>query len=442
MRNDKFISKTLNVYFNPALDLRLQAFNLLAFGGIAAGIAATLSATLTGISLFNAALNLAVSIGAFILVHFARRTKRYKFCFLFTVVIVFYIAFPLMFFTSGGYRGGMPCWFVFAIVFTALMLEGKATAMFIAGETALYVACCLTAYFFPETVTPFPSEFDSLIDIFVGIFAAGFILLTVIRLYIRIYDNRQMRLMELDKLKTEFLENVSHELKTPITVTRNYALDTLKELGQDNLDIQEMAFNQNRIKAESERLERMVSQLLNVTAIEGGRRKLYMEPLSLAALLSRVVEMNFEKLNENNNKLSLEVPDGLSDVTADPDAIEQVLLNLLSNAARHTREGVITVSLTKHSYQTVCVSDNGEGIPPEIREQVFLRYVERESRVTGRSGMGLYICKKLIDAHGGEIGIESEPGNGAAVWFKLPAGRNESLNEYERTQAARAYSGG
>ena len=429
MRKSNRMANIADKYFSPSLDLRVQVFNLLGCGGIAAGVVAALSALLTGVSLFNAALNLGISAGALGLLCFARRTKRYAFCFLLTVVAVFYMAFPLLFFTSGGYRGGMPCWFMFAAIFTALMLEGKTRAALIAGEAALYAACCRVAYLCPETVTPFPSEFDSLADIFVGMFAAGIILLFAIWRYIRIYDDRQKRLAELDQLKTEFLENVSHDLKTPITVTRNYAIDTLRELRKDPPDLPEMEFNQNRIKSESERLERMVSQLLNVAAIEGGRRKLRMEPFSRAALISRVTETNFNGLNANGNSLSLEIPEGLPDIIADPDAIERILLNLLSNAARHTKEGVVAVSLTaRNGYQTVRVSDDGEGISKEIREQVFLRYVERESRITGRSGMGLYICKKLIDAHGGEIGMESEPGKGTAVWFKLPESETKGEN--------------
>jgi signal transduction histidine kinase len=182
-----------------------------------------------------------------------------------------------------------------------------------------------------------------------------------------------------------------------------------------------MEFDQSRIKSEGERLKRMVSQLLDVTAIESGIMKIHREPLSLAALLSRAADANFNALSESGARLALEIPDGLPDIPADTDAIEQVLLNLLSNAARHTEKGVITMSLSAAGgFQTVRVSDDGEGMAPEVREQVFLRYIERESGITGRSGMGLYICKTLIDAHGGEMGIESEPGQGTAVWFKLP----------------------
>jgi signal transduction histidine kinase len=408
-------------YFDASLDLRVQSFHLLGFAGMAAGVGVGL------ISLaLHATLNAVICAAVFLFASFLMwRTGTKKMTYhtgsWLVIVVVFMISFPILFFTAGGYRSGTPCFFVFAIIYTAIMLEGKGER--IAALTALFVlytACCLVAYHRPETVMPFPTEYDYVRDVITGVVLSGALLTGVVLLHIGIYNDRQKRLLELDKLKSEFLENVSHELKTPITVTRNYAVDTLRELQKEPLNVPEMAFNQGRIKSESERLERMVSQLLNVTSIDGGRRKLRMERISLAALLSRVTAAHFHVLNDNDNKLSLAIQDDLPDIAADPDAIEQVLVNLLSNAARHTKEGEITVGLTaKNGCQTIRVSDNGEGMPPHIREQVFLRYVERESRITGRSGMGLYICKKLIDAHGGEIGIESEPNKGTEVCFKL-----------------------
>ena len=153
-------------------------------------------------------------------------------------------------------------------------------------------------------------------------------------------------LNELNHMKTEFLQNISHELKTPLTNMCNYALDTLRELQREQLNVPEMEFDQNRIRAEGERLKRMVTQLLDVTAIDGGRLKISREPMSLAALLYRVADANIDMLGENGNRAALEIPDGLPDVAADMDAIEQVVLNLISNATRHTRQGEITISLT------------------------------------------------------------------------------------------------
>jgi signal transduction histidine kinase len=388
---------------------------------MASGVIAALSALFTHAGAANIILNLigtGIGLGCFV---FARRTNNYRAGFVAAVVLTFLLLFPLLFFSAGGYRSGMPSFFIFALMFMAIMLEGKTSAAFLASEFALYTACFLAAYHFPGIVNRFATELDCMLDVLTGTAAVGFLMLAVIILYMRIYKSRQKRLDELDKLKTEFLQNVSHELKTPLTVIINCALDTLNELRKDPLNVPEMEFDQSRIKSEGERLKRMVSQLLDVTAIESGTMKIHRKTLSLAALLSRAAAANFNALSESGARLVPEIPGGLPDILADADAIEQVLLNLLSNAARHTEKGVITMSLSAGGgFQTVRVSDDGEGMAPEVRERVFLRYIERESGITGRSGMGLFICKKLIDAHGGEIGIESEQGKGTAVWFKLP----------------------
>jgi signal transduction histidine kinase len=422
------IKRFIARYFDPALDLRVQAFNLLGFGGIAAGIFVAVSSVVSNAGAATVLVNLAISVAAFILLQFTERKKlRYHAGTWIIVIGVFLFAFPYLFFAAGGYRSGMPCFFVFAILFTAIMLENKwERAAALVVEFALYAACFLTAYFAPERVSHFATERDYMFDALTGVFVVGLILIFVVLLYMRIYDIRQKRLDELDKLKTEFLQNISHELKTPLTVIINYALDTLRELEREPLNVPEMEFDQNRIRAEGERLKRMVSQLLDVTAIESGKLKIHREPVSLAALLSRVADARYTALNENETRLALEIPGNLPEIAADTDAIEQVLLNLLSNAARHTKGGVITISLSAEGgSQNVCVADDGEGMNPEAREQAFLRYVERKSGVSGRSGMGLYICKKLIGAHGGEIGIESAAGKGTAVWFKLPAEETE-----------------
>ncbi|MDR1330408.1 MAG: HAMP domain-containing histidine kinase [Oscillospiraceae bacterium] len=410
----KLLSRFTGKYFDPGLDLRVQAFNLLACGGIAAGAVAALSAVLTGVGVFNVALNLAASATAFILLHFARRTGRYGFCFLFTVVAVFYIAFPFLFFTSGGYRGGMPCWFMFAVVFTALMLEGAVRAVCIVGELVFYAVCCFIAYYYPETVTPFPSELDALADIFVGIFAAGLILLTVVLLYIRIYNNRQERLLELDKLKTEFYQDMHHEMKTPLTVISS-DIQTADDMMDFSMDKDYIREKLEHAQEEIIRLARMVENSLDLASAQVG--KSHMEPIDFAALLRTNAEAFRPLLEKNGNILSVNVPDGLPKLTGSRDMLVQVIYNIIENAAKYTRNGEIAVSLkrTGCGLETV-IRDTGEGIAPELLPRVWERGVA--SRGTG---YGLSICKTFVEEmHGGHIRIESEPGKGTVVTFTLP----------------------
>lgn len=241
-------------------------------------------------------------------------------------------------------------------------------------------------------------------------------------------QQRAESLARLGKMKTELLANVTHELKTPLTVISGYAQDTLLELSDEHPDLTEMAFDQRHILTEADRLDRMVNQLLDTAAIEGGRMDMKLEPTSLAALLRRMADAHFPMLNQNDNRIELYVPDGLPDISIDRERIEQVLLNLLSNAARHTNHGLIALELKQaDGAQQVTVRDTGEGMDAGLQEQMFKNQLERRSNTSGRSGLGLYICKKIIDAHGGDIWIESEVGVGTAVTFHLPAQREETV---------------
>lgn len=237
---------------------------------------------------------------------------------------------------------------------------------------------------------------------------------------------RAESLAHINAMKTEFLQNVTHELKTPLTVISGYAQDSLAVLGGGEEALSDVAYNQRHIEAEADRLNSLVNQLLDVAAIEGGRMTMAQRPVSLAALLRETARVHFPMLNQNGNRLEFALTEGLPDIMADPERIGQVALNLLSNAARHTAGGVLTVTLRAgDGWQEAAFSDTGEGMDEQIQAQAFQSYIDRPGAARGRGGMGLYICGKIIAAHGGEIGIESEKGRGTRVWFRLPEHRKE-----------------
>lgn len=226
-------------------------------------------------------------------------------------------------------------------------------------------------------------------------------------------------LATLNAMKTEFLANITHELKTPLTIMSGYAQDTLLELSDETPSVSEMLHNQRHIITETDKLNRMVNQLLDTTALESGSMRLRKEPVSLAALLRRMTDACDTLLHAHGNQSVLSLAEDLPDIPADRERIEQVLLNLLSNATRHTVNGTITLSLAAiDGGQQITVRDDGEGMDAQTQAQVFHSYVQRQK---GRSGLGLYICKKIINQHAGRIWLESEAGAGTAVAFWLPA---------------------
>jgi hypothetical protein len=156
----KFIFRYFARHFDASLDLRVQSFNMLGFAGVAAGIIVALSSVFTNAGAVNIVLNLVISVLALFLLHLTEKKKiSYHVGSWLVIACVFLIAFPVLFFTAGGYRSGTPCFFVFAIIYTAIMLENRRErAVALLFEFVLYAACCLIAYYYPKTVTPFATE--------------------------------------------------------------------------------------------------------------------------------------------------------------------------------------------------------------------------------------------------------------------------------------------
>ena len=410
-----WLSAFLDKYFAPALDLRMQTFNLLALVGMTVSLVTALVSFATGVAV-NGFIILALLGLAIFLLRFARATHRYDLCCRVTVIVVFLIAFPVMFFTAGGYYSGMPCYFIFALIFTSLLLTGRERVAALAAEMFLYVGVCLVAYFRPGSVALFEAERDAVIDIITGLVASSGMLLMVILLYIRIYNNRQRQLEELDRLKTEFYQDMHHEMKSPLNVICSYVqnADDMLDFGADRTEIRDKL---ESAQHEIIRLARMIENSLDLAAMQVKRK--HMEPLDFVLLLRQSAGV-FRTLIERDGKtLQIQVPDGLSPVVGNADMLSGVIFNLMYNAYRHTPSGGIFVSLerTDDALKTV-IRDTGEGIHPDLLPRVFERGVSAKG-----TGYGLSISKAILETHGGSIAIESELGKGTAVTFTLPLQR-------------------
>lgn len=240
-------------------------------------------------------------------------------------------------------------------------------------------------------------------------------------------EDERHALAEIDRLKTEFLGNISHELKTPLTVMSGYAQDSSALLrgkaAEDELDA--VKHNMRIITAEADRLALMVSQLLDQTAIDEGRIELRMEKVAPVQLISDTLGTYYPMFAGHGNTVTFKREDSIPEISCDSARIRQVLINLLSNATRHTKGGKITVTLSREADCAVfSVADNGVGISAEALPHVFERY-ERDNKKTdgGRNtgtGLGLYICRYFVEAHGGHITARSTPGAGTVISFTIP----------------------
>jgi signal transduction histidine kinase len=412
-------------YFNPRLGFRAQIFNALGFIGVALGIVAAAFNAVNRAGPANVAVNLAVAGLAVALLRYANSprpgaARRFRRCFMVVVAAVFLVAFPVLFFTAGGYHSGMPSFFVFAVAFTVFMLEGR-LGLWMAGlEIALYGAICLAAYWRPQWVTPFPTESATARDIIGGTLLACAALAAAIHRHIILYDQKQARLEAFDRQKTELLGNVSHELKMPLAAISLQAQALRARL--ERLPGAEGVGDALLIAAEAERMSLMVGQVLVLACIEEGRMVWDKRPCHADEIIYAAIQTHFPILNRGNNRLEIKTEPGLPLVLADAQRVAQVVVNLTVNALRHTEGGLITLWARRaEGAVAITVQDTGEGIPQAELPFVFDRYrTGGGPRDTG-TGLGLYICKEIVEAHGGTITIESEPGRGTVATFTLPA---------------------
>ena len=413
-------------FFDRELDFRVRLFNVLAIAGTAIS-AATLLLNMITAMWASAALSAVLTVLSAGLLIFTYKTGKYRVGYLVTIAVIFMLLFPILFFTSGGYRSGMPSMFIFAVLFTVLMLEGK-TALFVSvAEILEYIAVSVIGYLNPGLVTWFAAESEMLADILITTTAVAVSCGVVLYLHLREYEAQRVKLAEQndrlkrnDEVKSVFLTTVAHEIKNPLNAINLHARDTFELLDEPNPEIQIMKENQKTIEKMVVRIDRIVVELMDTVAIEQGRLSLDLAPVRLSQLLREAAEKYFGKADTADNKLVLELDDTLPLISADSARIMQVVTNLLSNSLRHTKNGVIVISLKKqNSEQIVSVSDNGTGMSDEIKARAFDGYVSVSDEYW-RHGIGLYVSRRIVEAHGGKIWIESEPGRGTAVSFTLP----------------------
>ncbi len=230
------------------------------------------------------------------------------------------------------------------------------------------------------------------------------------------------RLKQLERTREEFVANVSHELRTPLSLIKGY-VETLLDGARNNPEVAERFLK--IIERNTQRLDLLIQDLLTISALESERIKLDLQSTKLRPLVEKV----FADLNSRAENKSMTLVNELPELiaTADLNRVDQVLANLVDNAIKYGRaQGRVIVGGKKVDGDKVeiFVQDDGPGIPPESLDRVFERFYrvdKARSRDQGGTGLGLSIVKHIVQAHGGEAWVKSEPGQGATFFFTLPA---------------------
>jgi signal transduction histidine kinase len=245
----------------------------------------------------------------------------------------------------------------------------------------------------------------------------------------------------LERSRAELVSTVAHELRSPLTSVKGFTATLLSKWSRFTDDQKRVMLE--TVNADADRVTRLITELLDVSRIESGRMEVHRELVNLPERARKIIEGRVAA-GEDRDRFRLEVRDGLPETWLDADKIDQILGNLVENAVRHGA-GIVTIVVepahlgggaAERSGQdtpdaaAVSVRDQGEGIAPDVAPRVFRQFWRGKPRGGSRArqhgggtGLGLYIVKGLVEAHGGTIGVRRAPGGGAEFRFIVPAGK-------------------
>ncbi len=296
---------------------------------------------------------------------------------------------------------------------------------------------CALFIAFSQPIDQIKSENQQLISLFTNLFSIAYKLedteISLSAITQQVYK-MNAQLHQLDHLKDDFVSVASHELRTPMTAIRSYAWMALYR--SDTPITPKLSRYLSRVLISTERLINLVNDMLNVSRIESGRVEIKPQPFDITQLISDVFAEVQPKAAEKKLHLQLQNSE-LPKVFADPDKVHQVLLNLLGNALKFTPvEGTVSVNLLSDGQNVeIRVKDNGVGISPEDQSRLFQKFSRLDnsyiaSATSGGTGLGLFICKNLIELMKGKIWATSEGRDkGSTFIFTLPAASTQNLNQ-------------
>jgi signal transduction histidine kinase len=245
-------------------------------------------------------------------------------------------------------------------------------------------------------------------------------------------------------MKTDFIATVSHELRTPLTSVLGFASLIQEKLEEAILPVipadqpkaqkalRKTLENVNIIISESERLTTLINDVLDIAKMEAGRIEWNLQTVDPLPMFEQALAATSSLFTKTNLQLFKKFPHQLPEIIVDPDRLIQVIINLISNAVKFTEEGSVTCQVeVKSNELLISITDTGIGILETDYIKVFERFQQVGNILTNKpkgTGLGLPICKQIVEYHGGKIWIESKIGEGSTFFFTIPIPQKSSLN--------------
>jgi signal transduction histidine kinase len=227
-----------------------------------------------------------------------------------------------------------------------------------------------------------------------------------------------------EKAQGQFLDVLSHELRTPLTSIMGFAQIIRRRISSAR-DVDSRVRDQlDLLWGQAQRLNRLLDTFVDMSTMERGEFAVEHNRLDVAALLTAALDQSLTQ-SRSAHRFSADIPDQPIWIFGDAKRLEHVFGHVLSNALRYSPEGqpiAVTCKLEPVENEVlVSVTDRGPGIPPEMQKEIFKRFYPSDARRSGGMGVGLYVSRAIVDAHGGRLSLESSPGRGTSVHIHLPA---------------------
>ena len=407
------------------MEVNALLFNVFTMCGIVSSFFAGL---LTILVSFDAKAVLCIfSVGLILILIFAQtnHTKKYEKGGILVIAFVVLIMMPYLFFVCGGVHSGMSHWLALGMLFTFLLIEGRAFYVLISFEILENIFVFYVAYAMPELVIPLKSEVAFYLDVLQSLIFVTLIIGALFKAEQYIYLRAKQDAEKANMAKSDFLTNISHEIRTPINAILGMNEMVLRESSEKNV----LEYSKT-VKAAGDSLLSLVNDILDFSKAESGRTQLIEEEYQMDKMLNEILRMVRMRAEEKNLKIYVQMSPRFPRILlGDATKVKQIITNLVTNAIKYTDDGhiMLTVDVKDASNEEcimeVHVKDTGKGIKTEEKHLLFRdfqRLDEKKNRAIEGSGIGLALVKRFLDMLGGEIYVDSVYGKGSDFWFVLP----------------------
>lgn len=456
MRIDKYIGKLIK---DPSKSLRERVFIVLTMSSCVVCALALLGDIFYRDNIVEIIMLLVTTIIVPITTVMAVRTNRID---LATRVISFaliFIILPVVFFFGGGTEGAIIPWMIFAYLYIGLVLSGKWKVGALLALTVVVAGCFAYGYYHPELAAGYTREIRY-IDVALAVVEVGYVCYVMSWFQSLLYTQENnmakeetKKVEELSRSQNRFFSNMSHEIRTPI----NSILGLNEVILRDPSASDSIKKDAGNIQGAGRMLLALINDILDFSKIEAGKMEIVPVNYSLGSLVSDIVNMIWHRAEEKGLKFNVEIDPSLpSEMFGDEVRIKQILINLLNNAVKYTKEGSVTLHIEKETQEEdqivllFSVSDTGMGIKQEVIPYLFdafKRVDETKNANIEGTGLGLSIVKQLVDLMGGRITVDSiyTQGSTFTVTLRQKVARKDAvgsidIGNYGKTMSGREHA--